>query len=155
MKMNGFRFVVVGVMILSGVIAWMTSGDLGNNPAAAFESRPGSPEMERKVSSATKIVSGLARENYALMREGAVEWRQMSESAGWDRNRSPIYAMHSREFEQACDRLILAAEQKQTERATFAYLQATVCCITCHTHVRDTIRVSGSVHKSDRGTVIR
>jgi hypothetical protein len=115
-----------------------------------------STEMEKKVSSATKIVSGLARENYDLIREGASEWRQMSESAAWDRNRSSLYAMYSREFEQACERLILAAEQKQTERATFAYMQATVSCITCHAHVRDRVRVSkGSVHRTDGPAVFR
>lgn len=124
------------------------------------------PEMEEKVTCATKVVSGLAREDFALVREGAVEWRRLSENASWHRNRSQVYMSYAREFERACDRVIEAADQQSTERVAFAYMQATVACVACHSHVRNTVQVSPrtgfSSEKSDtrgsrleRGTVIR
>lgn len=125
-----------------------------------------SPEMEKKVDSARMIVSGLAREDFDLIREGATSWKRLSENAAWHKNRTLVYLNYSREFERACDRLIDAADQKSTERATFAYIQATVSCVACHEHVRNSVQMSprsgpdtGKAdtrrNTSDRGTVIR
>lgn len=105
--------------------------------------------MQSKLTTANKIVKGLATEDFRLLRETAIEWIKIADSASWKVRRDPIFIQYSRNFQSQADRLRRAAERQSIEEATFAYVHATVTCTACHQHVRGVVQVAPA---ADAGT---
>ena len=50
---------------------------------------------------------------------------------------TPGYKTMLADFDYANKSLVLAAQERNLDRATIAYLQLTLSCVNCHTIVRD------------------
>ncbi|MCA9050800.1 MAG: hypothetical protein KDA89_18810 [Planctomycetaceae bacterium] len=98
--------------------------------------------MRGKLAMVNRIVEGLNTENFDMIREGCRDLSVMAQSASWTASQDPFYQHYSHNFEQAVRGLLEAADSRSPEKATFAYIHVTVTCMTCHQHVRGTLRVA-------------
>lgn len=118
--------------------------DEADRPAAGEDDEKRQALMMRKLASTHKIVNGLATEDFELIAAGATELVKIADSAAWDVPNDYYYRYYSENFQQAARGLIEAAEQQNTEKATFSYIHVTISCTACHQHVRDAFRVADS-----------
>ncbi len=92
--------------------------------------------MRQKLEASNQILEGLTTENFALVREGAKTFRQMSAAEKWRLSNDVLYRQYSQEFQQHADRLLEKANAKNLDGAALAWLECTMSCIRCHNHSR-------------------
>jgi hypothetical protein len=93
--------------------------------------------MKAKLTHTKNIVEGLATEDFELIAKNAQEVALLSQAATWQVLQTKEYLRHSNEFRRSADALKKAAEEKNLDGATLAYLQMTMNCVNCHKYVRD------------------
>lgn len=91
--------------------------------------------MRGKLTSNQKIVEGLSLKNFALVREGAEGVTALVKGQHWFVLDTPEYKEYSKDMEQAAQRLIKAADNKNIEAATLRYFEVTLNCIDCHRYL--------------------
>jgi hypothetical protein len=130
--MAGLAVIVAGCGTL-----WLTAADPAPNKIEETEVL-----MRAKLSSSQKVLEGLLAKNFALIAEGAIEMKKISEAAEWPRTRDEVYEHYSAEFRRQCNKLESLAAKENHEGATFTYLHMTTTCLDCHNYVRDALRVA-------------
>lgn len=98
--------------------------------------------MRPKLDHAQKVLEGLALEDFEMIGKNANALLRLSEAAEWQVLPSPEYVRHSEEFQRVTNDLIRAANNKNLDSATLAYVQLTMNCVSCHKHVREARRVA-------------
>ncbi|MBX9655695.1 hypothetical protein K2Y11_18930 [bacterium] len=98
--------------------------------------------MRPKLDNAQKVLEGLALEDFEMVGKNANALLRLSEAAEWQVLPSPEYVRHSEEFQRVANELIRAANNKNLDSATLAYVQLTMNCVNCHKHVREARRVA-------------
>jgi cytochrome c556 len=92
--------------------------------------------MQVKLDHSQKILEGLVREDFDLIRKHAQEMSLLSLAETWQVLSTPDYVEFSRKFRHAADSLAEAAKKHELEKATQAYTQVTTGCVECHKYVR-------------------
>lgn len=92
--------------------------------------------MRAKLAASNKVLEGLATEDMALVKEGALALNKMSLSEKWRTHNDVMYKQFSSEFQRVTRDLIQAAEQENLDQATLKWMGATMACIECHRFVR-------------------
>ena len=132
MKKLGWWIVVLVPMLVG--VAWVKS---------QAEPDPGVRKFMRpKLDHAQKVLEGLALDDLPLVAQNAKALLRLSEAAEWQVLPSLDYVRHSQEFQRLSNELIRAANQKNLDSATLAYVQLTMNCVNCHKHVREARRVA-------------
>jgi hypothetical protein len=98
--------------------------------------------MRAKLTSSQKVLEGLLAEDFTLIAQGAKEMKRIGEAAGWPHSRDAVYEHHATELRRLCIKLESLAHKTNHEGASFTYLQMTSTCISCHNHVRDSLRIA-------------
>ncbi len=97
--------------------------------------------MRVKLTSSQRVLEGLVTRDFALVDKGATEMREMSQAAKWPRAKDdPQYEHYAAEFRRQCQKLSELAAAENLEGAAFMYSQLTASCVTCHEHVRNSLR---------------
>lgn len=94
--------------------------------------------MRPKLNYAQRILEGLTTENYGMIAENARALTKLSDAADWSVLPSLDYSTHSTEFRRLSSELTRAANKRNLDAATLAYVQLTMNCVDCHKHVRTT-----------------
>jgi hypothetical protein len=94
--------------------------------------------MRAKLDDNTKILEGLMTNQFGQIADAADHLLLMSTATEWHVIQGPIYKQHSTEFRRAVERLKIAAEKKNLDAATLAYMHMTMTCVSCHKFVRGT-----------------
>lgn len=94
-------------------------------------------QMQAKLASSQKILRGLVTEDFALIRSGANELRDIDAIAEHGLQRDQVYEHYSAEFRRLSEKLMRMAEHQNLEGASFVYMHVTSTCINCHEYVRD------------------
>ena len=92
--------------------------------------------MRVKLDASGKILEGLAVEDFALIKEGAVKLSQMSTAEKWRVTNDALYRNHSSEFARITKELADAANDENLDRAALKWMDATMSCIECHRYAR-------------------
>lgn len=123
------------VCLLGGVLA---GGASFTSPAAeeVDDDEAVKAFMHAKLDAAQKVLEGLVTERFGVIRQGADRMLVMSRSAEWHVHKTPAYAQHSAEFQNAAERVKKAAREEELDAASLAYLQLTMSCINCHKYAR-------------------
>jgi hypothetical protein len=100
--------------------------------------------MRKKLDASSQVLEGLCTEDMALVAEGAKQLHRMSEAENWHVSNDVMYKQFSNEFREITKQLVKAAEEKNADRATLKWLDATVSCLDCHRFVRGIRIVDGS-----------
>jgi hypothetical protein len=97
----------------------------------------GSLLMAKKLEHAQGILEGLATKDFDLIARHAKLMSTFTELEQWFRSDLPDYDTQLRMFRHANEELIRQAKAKNLEAADLAYVQMTLCCVSCHKTVRD------------------
>ncbi len=92
--------------------------------------------MRKKLVSTSKIVEGLAIEDYSKISQGAQDLMLLSHESEWNVFQTPAYVRLSGEFRTSAERLRDAAKTKNLDGATLAYFEMTLNCVRCHKLIR-------------------
>ena len=92
--------------------------------------------MKAKTIHAQEVLKGLVTEDFPAVAKNAEQLRLLSLDANWQVLQTEEYGRLSSEFRRAASELIEAADAKNVDAATLAYLQLTISCVHCHKHLR-------------------
>lgn len=93
--------------------------------------------MRAKLGHADRVLEGLAVADYAMIERAAQELSLASLDSNWQVLQTEDYVRQSAEFRRACDSLKRAAQEKNLDGATLAWVDVTLKCVQCHKYVRD------------------
>jgi cytochrome c556 len=127
-------------LALVGLAGWLVLvPTLGSGRLSAQDEVRRSALMRRKLEESKKVLEGLTREDYALVKEGADSLKRLSEAAEWQPSTIPNveqYVAYTKDFQRLCDELGQNAKARNLDGATLAYVQLTLNCVSCHKYVR-------------------
>jgi hypothetical protein len=103
---------------------------------------PESALMRAKVASSHKIMEGLVARDFAEIRSGAEELIRICRATEWEAHSDHVYGHFRSELIRQANKLITAADQSNSDAATFAYLNTLTTCINCHDHCRDVLKIA-------------
>jgi cytochrome c556 len=72
-----------------------------------------------------------------MIERAAQELSLASLDSNWQVLQTEDYVRQSAEFRRACDSLKKAAQEKNLDGATLAWVDVTLKCVQCHKYVRD------------------
>ncbi len=93
--------------------------------------------MRAKLAHADHVLEGLAIEDYEMIERAAQELSLASLDSNWQVLQTEDYVRQSAEFRRSCDALKKAAQEKNLDGATLAWVEVTLKCVQCHKYVRD------------------
>lgn len=92
--------------------------------------------MKDKLQHSQAVLEGIATEDFARIQEHADKLGKLSQAAGWHARQTPEYVLFTTEFRRQTDALTAAAQEKNVDAATLAYVQMTFSCVHCHKYMR-------------------
>jgi len=92
--------------------------------------------MKRKLSHSQKVLEGVATENYDVIEKDAAALIRLSQTEAWRAMQTDEYRIFSEEFRRNAMSLQKAAQKKNIDAASLAYVQMTITCVNCHKYVR-------------------
>ena len=119
--------VVALALLLAG---WTAGLAQGRRPKANKEF------MREKLELSQKVLEALALENYAAISAKSKRLSAMSQAVEWQVLDNPDYVQQSAAFRRQVDAMARAADQKNLDAATLAYVRMTRSCVDCHKFVR-------------------
>jgi hypothetical protein len=124
-----------GFLALGGVLLAIIGGWAAQN--RSLDPELGTREaMRQKLSFSSRIMEGIATENYGLIQTNAQRLAQLSRVAGWRARQTPEYELFTNEFRRQAEALENAAAARNLDAATLAYVQMTFSCTSCHKYMR-------------------
>lgn len=111
--------------------------------------------MRPKLAHAQNVLEGLSLEQYEVISREAQALSLLSREAEWQVLQTAEYLHFSGEFRRAADAMHAAAEKKNLDAATLAYISMTLKCVECHKYVRDIRTASAPVRAPDEIAEIR
>jgi hypothetical protein len=93
--------------------------------------------MKRKLEYSRKILEGLTRGDFDLVKTSAAALEVVSYLEESDRADLPGYRRQLRYFTDANKELIRQCRNRNSSGATLAYTQMTLSCVHCHDLIRD------------------
>lgn len=92
--------------------------------------------MRDKLELSKRVLEGLATEDFDLIASKARRLAAMSQEPSWSLIEHPDYARLSAEFRKNVEMLGSAAQNKNLDGVTLAYVRVTMSCVDCHKFVR-------------------
>ena len=117
---------------LIGLVAWAVVATLAqpNAPMSTKEF------MREKLGHSQKALEALTLEDYFTLAQESKKLSAMTQEATWQVFENPDYAQHSATFRRHANALSKAAQDKNLDAATLAYVRVTMSCVDCHKFVR-------------------
>jgi hypothetical protein len=100
------------------------------------------PFMRAKLVHSQKVLEGLTLENFDAVSKHAQQMALMSNDASWNVIQSEEYYERSADFRRSISELKSAADKKNLDGASLAYMSVTLKCIECHRYLRKVQHVS-------------
>lgn len=92
--------------------------------------------MKVKLIHTQTVLEGLALEDFNKIEASAKTLSNLSRSTAWKVAKTPEYVKFSNDFRSLADSLAANAKARKIEAATLDYMQLTMLCVKCHSHVR-------------------
>lgn len=92
--------------------------------------------MRLKLEPAKGVLEGIALADFAMISKNAGTMRNLMLDEGWMVKQTEDYRKQSDEFRKVIEQLRAAAEAKNIDGATLAYVQMTFRCVQCHQSLR-------------------
>lgn len=93
--------------------------------------------MKRKLEHSQNALEGMTMEKFDLLEQNAAALVRLSQTAAWRAIETDEYRLFSDEFRRHAKALQTAAQKKNIDAASLAYVQMTLTCINCHKYVRN------------------
>ncbi len=92
--------------------------------------------MRLKLEPAKNILEAIALADYSMIAKNAGTIRNLMLDEGWMVEQTEDYRRQSEEFRKVVEQIRDAANQKNLDGATLAYVQMTIRCVQCHQALR-------------------
>ncbi|NIL96262.1 MAG: hypothetical protein GTO76_02720 [Planctomycetales bacterium] len=92
--------------------------------------------MRAKLDHSQKVLEGLCVEDFDRIAKNAQQLALLSQESNWRVLQTEDYVQYSLEFRRAAHAMVTAAEKKNLDAATLAYVDMTMKCVKCHKYVR-------------------
>ena len=131
-------------LVLASIVAGLGWSLVHAEPKAPTKPQlvPESALMRAKVASSHKVMEGLVARDFTEIRSGAEELLRICRATEWEAHSDHVYAHYRAELIRQANKLIDAADQSNSDTATFAYFNALTTCINCHEHCRDVLKIA-------------
>jgi hypothetical protein len=93
--------------------------------------------MQKKLLYSQRILAGLTKADFALIKKNAELMQVIGYLEAYDRAEMPEYKRQLGYFYDANKELIRQSGKKNISASTLAYTQVTNSCVQCHTVIRD------------------
>jgi cytochrome c556 len=103
------------------------------------EESPSQNPMAAKLGAAHSILNALAVQDFRELSRSTETLLALARQQ-WVREESPEYRAYLKNFWTVLEGLQSAADEKDIDRATAAFNQMTVSCVSCHAHLRDHVQ---------------
>src|SRR5262245_12149528 len=94
--------------------------------------------MRKKLEHAQKLLEGIAINDFKKVDENAGDLMTLSKVAEFRALKTLDYERHTNDFRRTLDDMRRGVKNRNLEAVTLAYMDMTMTCVRCHTHVRDT-----------------
>jgi len=94
--------------------------------------------MRKKLEHAQKLLEGIAINDLKMVDENADDLMTLSKLAEFRALKTLDYERHTNDFRRTLDDMRRGVKNKNLEAVTLAYMDMTMTCVRCHTHVRET-----------------
>lgn len=145
MKKTFALLAAVGVVVFGGSFL----------PAQVERSAPAGEFMREKLDLSQKALEGVVIEDFEMVARSARRLGVMSGETAWRRYEHPLYEEQSVQFRRNVNLLVKAAEEKNLDAATLAYLRVTMSCVECHKLVRGTLMAGSGNSPVDPATALQ
>jgi len=135
---------VMKTKLLLLTVLLVASAGISVGLAQTKRNRAAKEFMRDKLELAQRALEGLATEDYDLIVAKATRLGAMSKEADWRVFENPDYDQQSVIFRRHVNSLVKAAQDKNLDAATLAYVRVTMSCVDCHKLVRGKLVASGS-----------
>jgi hypothetical protein len=145
--MSTGRFILVGVIVTFAVAVFGpilrgfgTTPDRGGEDKAAPTQNADAMTklMRKKLEHAQKLLEGIAINDLKKVDENAGDLMTLSKLAEFRVLKTLDYERQTNDFRRSLDDMRRGVKNKNLEAVTLAYMDMTMTCVRCHTHVRDT-----------------
>src|SRR5262249_57665905 len=144
MGTGGFILFVVMVTFTVAIFGPILRG-FGTTPDRPGEDKAAPPSadamtklMRKKLEHAQKLLEGIAIDDLKKVDDNAGDLMTLSELAEFRALKTLDYERHTNDFRRTLDDMRRGAKNKNLEAVTLAYMDMTMTCVRCHTHVRET-----------------
>jgi hypothetical protein len=120
--------VIIGGVFVLGLIAVAFSQDAGDDKNKAI--------MQAKLEHSQALLAGLATEDFKGLARHSSALTVLSLETDWNVLQTAEYRRLSNEFRRGTKKLKEAADEKNLDGATLAYVGLTMKCVECHKYVR-------------------
>lgn len=93
--------------------------------------------MEKKLELSKEILAGMVTEDFDKISSNADRLLKLAKTQ-WIQNETSEYRAQLKDFWIVVDGLKTAADEKNADGATLAYVQMTLSCVKCHKYLRNT-----------------
>src|SRR6185503_10196583 len=100
--------------------------------------------MREKLGHSQQALEALALEDFFALERQAKRLSAMTQEATWEAFQNPNYTHQSAIFRQHANSLTRAAQNKDIDGATLAYVRMTMSCVDCHKLVRGKLVASAT-----------
>lgn len=127
MKCTGTRGVTFGLLILLAVA--------GRPQPSVAQTRQLNEVMRQKLDYSKDALEAIVTSDWAQLDRASRALTRATEDPAWRILRAPEYLRQSDAFLQATEDLRVAAERRDLDAASLAYVSLTTSCVSCHRHV--------------------
>ncbi|MBA4016576.1 MAG: hypothetical protein C0483_05255 [Pirellula sp.] len=92
--------------------------------------------MRLKLGHSQQVLEGIVLEDFEMIAKHASAMSVLLEDEKWMVFQTPDYRTHSNIFNEICRDLNKAAERRNIDAATLAYMEMTMSCVKCHKYTR-------------------
>ena len=93
--------------------------------------------MEKKLNLSNEILAGVVTEDFGKISSNSNRLLELTKTQ-WTQNETPEYRAQLKDFWIVTEGLKTAANEKNADGATLAYVQMTISCVKCHKYLRNT-----------------
>lgn len=122
--------------LITIVTSALAFGEHVDTKVGAQDQSPLQTFMRKKLDASSRVLEGLAVEDYDQIRKGSAALLEMSKSELWNVLTDEDYRTFNREFRSSIRKLNEAADEKNIDSALLQWMDATKSCVECHKHVR-------------------
>jgi hypothetical protein len=127
--MYDFRIIVFVFLLIWAILVQALAGqEPGTVKTAAF--------MRMKLQPSKELLEGLAMNDFDSIQKNAGTIKNLLLDENWMVVQSDEYRRQTQEFRKLVDQLRDAADKKNIDGATLAYVQMTIQCVRCHQTLR-------------------
>jgi cytochrome c556 len=126
--MNPLLVRIAGAALLSPAILPLSHGADAPAPTQVL--------MKQKLKDAQELLAAVSTGDFPAMEKAADHLVQLSNHTNWYSRQTPEYDLFLNGFRQNASALSRAAQAKNADAASLAYIRLTMDCFSCHKYMR-------------------